>query len=315
MTALNVGAESVANPRRRLLAYPICIASILLFRVVVPPLVLLTWPAGRTVGSGLWDAQCWSLILMAVAADAGQSFGGSRFFARHAKAVLGGLGAAAILVIAVFWRPIVAEYSYMRWMGLMCLRGPDSEREGASAALTRAYRLRPDNEKYAHAYAQEVLLGPALDLMLQEDYDEALKALEKIPQSFQKFPFPHRMLGVVHARQGNAGKAVAAYRKAIAASRRLTAEDYRTWATLFGFPTSACEMHLLDSLGEVGGDESAQEILTFLAHEDDDVVVHAVGVLAEHGITRAIGPLRQLEQSHKERKVRQAARRALLRLE
>jgi tetratricopeptide (TPR) repeat protein len=314
MTALNVGAESAANPRRRLLAYPICVASILLFRVVVPPLVELRWPAARTVGSGLWDAHCWALILMAAAADAGQSFGGSRFFARHTKAVLAGLGATAILVIAIFWRPIVAEYSYMRWMGLMCLHGPDSEGEGASAALTRAYQLRPDNEKYAHAYAQEVLLGPALDLMLQEEYDEALKALENIPQRFQKFPFPHLMLGAVHARQGNPGKAVAAYRKAIAASRRLTAEDYRRWAA-FGFPTSTCEMQLLDSLGEVGGEESTREILAFLAHEDDDVVVHAVGVLAEHGITRAIGPLRRLEQSHEERKVRQAASRALLRLE
>jgi tetratricopeptide (TPR) repeat protein len=296
------------------LTYPIGIASILAFRVLVPPLVLLIWPSAGTLGLAFEDTHWWVFMLIAIAADAGQSLGGSRSLARHTVAVLAGLGAAMVLVLVVFWRPIVAEYSYMRGIVLASRVGPDQEGGGGSEALTRAYRLCPHNEKYAHAYAHEVVLGRALHLMAQEEYSEALKVLEDMRQVFPRSPSSHQMLAAVHARQGNNGEAVRNHRRAIAASRQLTAEDYHAWATL-GVSTSACEMRLLDSLGKLGGEESAQEILTFLEHEDSDVVVHAVKVLVEHRVTRALEPLRHLRESHPEEKVRQAAGRALSELE
>ncbi len=97
-------------------------------------------------------------------------------------------------------------------------------------------------------------------------------------------------------------------------ARQTTAEDYRRWLA-FGLATSEYEKSLIDALTAEGSDASVKEIVTFLQHEDSDVVAHAARVLADKGADEAIPALRDLLSSREDEHLLRAVRSALSKLE
>jgi HEAT repeat protein len=72
---------------------------------------------------------------------------------------------------------------------------------------------------------------------------------------------------------------------------------------------------LIDALGTEGSPESVDEILTFLDHDDSEVVAHAAALLGDTGIQRAANKIEELLAAEEDRRIAATLRKALARLQ
>jgi len=303
--------------RRRLIAYAIGLCVILVARLAIAPAVLLIAPSLALVKLALWLAMReragLTVIVWLVAVDVGQLVGASQSFGRRKTAVLAVAAAVASVLAVVFWKPIAAEYSFVK--GSVLLLGRDGEvPEASAAAFERAYALRPNNERNAYAYASHVLAYRGVERMSQRDHDAAAEVYLAAVKVFPKDADHYRMLGAISYRKGDRTAALSYCRKALTVARQTTAEDRRRWLAL-GFAISEHEKQLISALAGEGSDESTEEIVQFLKHANAGVASHAAKTLGDMGAKQATPALRETLRSRKDEDLLSAVRGALAELE
>jgi hypothetical protein len=284
VTAIGLGTRRGLRPR--LIVYPAGAALVLVTRIVAAHVVVRAWPRPGIVCMAVSNFSWAGLLAWGIVVDAGQQFGASQFLSRHGKAVGIAAGVAILVTGAALWRPITAEYYYVRWFLL-----PDGGEPG-SRYLQKAYRLCPDDERIAHAYAARVLYWRAWDLDDAGDHQGALDTALWAERIGPRDPSNFSHAGRLYRRAEQFPEAIEHYRKAIGVARQTTQAEARRLAIAHA-PLSAYEQALVSVLLEEGGPESVAEAIGFLRNENADVVARTASELAEAGVIQAIGPLEQ----------------------
>jgi hypothetical protein len=193
------------------------IPAILLVRLLIPPLILLMWPSAPTCKWALGNGS-WLLIVPWMASvDAGQVFGGSRFFSRHQKKIVPALMLVPILASFIFWKPIAAEYYF--WRGFW-----PQEASQEDAPFRKAHMLRPTSERNACNYAAEISLSA---LRMRQDHEAALECALEAVSIFPKRAWSYTVVSTIYDRMGRPDEALEYSRKALAVARATTPDDYR----------------------------------------------------------------------------------------
>ena len=94
--------------------------------------------------------------------------------------------------------------------------------------------------------------------------------------------------------------AVEHQRQAVRVATELTPEDYERWQPWGVWSIESPSNHgeaLITALAHEGTPESIAEVISYIDHDDDTLVVHAVSVLAERGITEAVEQLQHRPDS------------------
>ena len=150
--------------------------------------------------------------------------------------------------------------------------------------------------------------------MMREDHEAALERALEAVSIFPKRAWSYTVVSTIYDRMGRPEEALEYSRKALAIARATTSDDYRRRLD-GGPPPSECEKDLIDSLSKEGSSGSVDEILTFLDHDDSEVVAHAATVLGDMGIQKAAGKIEELLAAEEDRRIAATLRKALARLQ
>jgi tetratricopeptide (TPR) repeat protein len=206
--------------------------------------------------------------------DVGQALARTQPVRRCWREIVTAVPLLALVVVGLFWRPIAAEYLF--------LRGHFETGRAHYRSMERAYRLAPRNERNAYAYAM------ALSLRRPDPWQDPAAALvieQRAIRIFAKDPCHYRWAALAAERLGLTDQALGYYRRALAVAQERTADDYRRW--LGGRrPPAGHGRRLMVALREHGGEAGVTEIAAFLDSSDPALVAHAARTLAEMGETR-----------------------------
>jgi hypothetical protein len=295
--------------RRRVLYYVLTVVLAFLVRLVLPSLILLMWPSEFNLQVALGTGRWLLLPLVAVVTDLGYLFGMSSFAARHGKRLLAACAVAAILSAGVFWKPIAAEYFF--WKGFHNLE-EDSERISGKAALERAFRLNPRNERNLYVYVTYVLSSRAVTLLWLGDCDAALKTQLEAIALLPRDPSLHDLMGSIHEGRKDFHSALQARRRALELTKQPTSEYCRNWIIV---RPADSEIHkrLIGALARHGAKESLEEIAGYLAGDDSDSAVLTAEALREGHFPQTL-PLLEKAREHAHPQVRKAVQEAIDRI-
>ena len=283
------------QPKRRLLFYGLAFVSYFVLEIL-----LTVGLAGISVRQAIahlpYDEHLFLIGFFRLAMiDAGQLFGGSRFASRHRWKLAAGVAGILVLLPLIFWRPLAAEYHYLRGMFLL---GDKSKKEIREQHLTRAWQLNPKSDIIAHAYSEWMFADKAYRTLFTTGTNEAIHLLQKAIEIFPDSPDHYTRLSLALRERGQMQEAIQSARKAIeiAGKKSVRRAANRDVLRLNMWGPLECEDILITLLVDEGSTKSIEEVLGYLDPEQGigPFSVHAAEQLARHNVRAAIDPLEKI---------------------
>jgi tetratricopeptide (TPR) repeat protein len=220
------------------------------------------------------------LLAWAMAVDAGQAFGATRFAARRFSVIVGAVAAAPLALALVFWGPLLAECHLLRGFMLMA----SGDEAAGRAQFERAYALDPEPPENEEA-ASFVVECRAFELIVK-DPEGALEICREGMRRFPRDPQHPHLAAAIHLRQGDLERAVAGFREALRLAEARSPEEFRRLH--FASPTWGYRWPLICALADLGTDQAVEEIVSFV---DTDTAEYTLATIEAKGLVRAIDPL------------------------